>query len=128
MTEAIRRWAAAGLSAAQVARLQSVQFVVTPDLSTTVPSEVGEAFVGVVKLDATAAGFGWFVDATPMQDKEFVNGLAMADGPAVGKPAETRINYAAGGAKIEVKPTVDGRPEEPQSFGTIKLRKIAGEK
>jgi hypothetical protein len=50
------------------------------------------------------------------------------DGPAVGKPAETRIDYAAGGAQIEVNPTVDSRGEEPQSFGTITLQKIAGEK
>jgi hypothetical protein len=30
--------------------------------------------VGVVRLDATAAGFGWFVDPTPANDSEFASG------------------------------------------------------
>src|SRR5262249_24977084 len=58
VAEAIHRWAAAGLSPAQVARLKAVQFQVT-DLSTTAPGEVGLALNGVVELDATAAGYGW---------------------------------------------------------------------
>ena len=29
------------------------------------------ALPGVVQLDATAAGFGWFVDPTPANDSEF---------------------------------------------------------
>jgi sugar lactone lactonase YvrE len=70
VAEAIRRWAAAGLSPAQVARLRAVQFQVT-DLSTTAPGEVGLALNGVVELDATAAGYGWFVDPTPRSDSEF---------------------------------------------------------
>jgi hypothetical protein len=70
VTEAIRRWAAAGLSYAQVARLRATQFVVT-DLSTTTPGEVGLARDGVVELDATADGYGWFVGPTPANDSEF---------------------------------------------------------
>ena len=70
MTEAIRRWTAAGLSYAQLALLRAVQFQVV-DLSATVPNEVGVALPGVVQLDATAAGFGWFVDPTPANDSEF---------------------------------------------------------
>jgi sugar lactone lactonase YvrE len=70
VAEAIRRWTAAGLNSAQQARLRAVQFQVT-DLSDTVPNEVGVAELGVVRLDARAAGFGWFVDPTPANDSEF---------------------------------------------------------
>jgi NHL repeat len=73
VAEAIRRWAAAGLSPAQVARLKAVQFVVT-DLSATTPGDVGWSLNGVVELDATAAGYGWFVDPTPQSDSEFSSG------------------------------------------------------
>ena len=73
VAEAIRRWAAAGLSPAQVARLKAVQFVVT-DLSATTPGDVGWSLNGVVELDATAAGYGWFVNPTPANDSEFAAG------------------------------------------------------
>jgi hypothetical protein len=73
VAEAIRRWAAAGLSQAQVAQLKAVQFVVT-DLSATAPGEVGLALNGVVALDARAAGYGWFIDPTPRSDSEFSHG------------------------------------------------------
>jgi hypothetical protein len=73
VAEAIRRWTAAGLSRAQVARLRAVQFVVT-DLSHAALGEVGLALNGVVQLDATAAGYGWFVDPTPASDSEFASG------------------------------------------------------
>jgi hypothetical protein len=59
VTEALPRWAAAGLGSAQV------------DLSTTVPNEVGLALPGVVQPDATAAGLEWFVDSTPASDSDF---------------------------------------------------------
>jgi hypothetical protein len=47
-----------------------MQFQVV-DLSATVPHEVGVALPGLVQLDATAAGFGWFVNSTPANDSEF---------------------------------------------------------
>jgi hypothetical protein len=77
VAEAIRRWAAAGLSAAQVARLQAVQFVVT-GLRATMPGDVGWSLNGVVELDATAAGYGWYVDPTAQSDTEFGSGAPPA--------------------------------------------------
>jgi hypothetical protein len=38
-----------------------------------------------VLIDDNAAGHGWFVDPTPLQDKEFAGGVALAGGPAAGK-------------------------------------------
>jgi hypothetical protein len=70
VAEAIRRWAAAGLSQAQLTRLRAVQFQVT-DLSATVPDEVGTAWAGGVQLDATGVGFGWFVNPTPRNGTKF---------------------------------------------------------
>jgi Ca2+-binding RTX toxin-like protein len=64
---AIARWAEAGVSAKNIAKLQSLSFAVAdlPDgqLATAVGTEI--------TLDETAAGFGWFFDATPSDDKEF---------------------------------------------------------
>ncbi len=61
------------------------------------------------------------IESVPPGDYQL---MITIDGPAVGKPAETRIEYAAGGAEIEVNPVVNGRGEEPQSFGTIALQKL----
>jgi hypothetical protein len=37
-------------------------------------------------LSPNAAGYGWFVDATPGQDEEFgADGAALAGGPAAGR-------------------------------------------
>jgi hypothetical protein len=75
--EAIRRWTATGLTAEQVQTLTSVKFVVG-DLSAT--GRLGEQRPGVIVIDATANGLGWFVDSTPSDDNEFtlVNGRLVA--------------------------------------------------
>ena len=67
--EAVRRWAATGLSPEQVALLRSVTFPVG-DIAT---GELGLTELGgtVVRLDDDGAGRGWFVDATPGDDAEF---------------------------------------------------------
>ena len=70
---AIARWTAA-LGPNVSALLQGVVFVVGP-LSA---QELGETMDRVVVLDDDAAGWGWFVDATPNDDKEFA--AAGADG------------------------------------------------
>jgi hypothetical protein len=44
------------------------------------------------------------------------------EGPAVGKPAETRVFYAIGGVQFLVDPTVNIHGTEPQSLGTITVR------
>ena len=63
------RWMAAGLTAAQIALLDSVSFTVE-----NLPGwYLGETSRGHVTLDADAAGNGWFVDATPLDDGEFTN-------------------------------------------------------
>jgi hypothetical protein len=53
-------WQAAGLSAGQLTRLQGLQFVVT-----TLPvGHLGEYLPGTIYLDATADGYGWFLNPT----------------------------------------------------------------
>jgi hypothetical protein len=66
---ALARWAAAGLDAASVARLQQVD-VVIGNLS---GSLLGLAEDRRIRLDSDAAGHGWFVDSTPRSDEEFAS-------------------------------------------------------
>jgi hypothetical protein len=48
---------------------------------------------GRVLLDPSAAGHGWFVDPTPLQDEEFVAGAAGQPQTAVpGGPADGRVD------------------------------------
>jgi hypothetical protein len=69
--EAEARWAATGLTAQQRAVLDRVRYSIQ-DLSAA--SELGQTALGtpLVLLDATADGWGWFVDPTPADDSEFV--------------------------------------------------------
>ena len=62
---AINEWAAVGLPAANVARLQSV----TAEIATLPPSYLGAAAIGAstIYLSADAAGYGWFVDAATVE-------------------------------------------------------------
>ena len=64
---AIARWAEAGLSARTVARLQSMTFEIAdlPD------GQLAKVTSSKIILDETAAGYGWFFDATPSDDNEF---------------------------------------------------------
>ncbi|MDQ6438139.1 Ig-like domain-containing protein [Mesorhizobium sp. LHD-90] len=83
---ATARWAAAGLDASQVAALEALTFSVE-DMSGL---QLAAFRSGHIALDADAAGYGWFVDATPGDDAEFaVTGTrgmlgATADGGADG--------------------------------------------
>ena len=61
VTEAIARWAAAGVDAASLAKLAQVQFVIS-DLP---GSYLGETRLNQAFIDQNAAGYGWFVDPTP---------------------------------------------------------------
>ena len=76
VTAAIDLWAGAGLNAPQSAVLQNVQFQIT-DLG---PSHtLALAGSRVIQIDDDAAGFGWFIDATPQQNEEFgQDGTALA--------------------------------------------------
>jgi Ca2+-binding RTX toxin-like protein len=64
---AIARWAEAGLSATNIAKLQSlpVEIADLPD------GQLATANSSRIVLDETAAGYGWFFDATPSEDNEF---------------------------------------------------------
>ena len=64
---AIARWADAGLSAEQVAVLENLTFSVG-DMSGLY---LGSFAPGHITLDCDAAGHGWFLDATPLDDAEF---------------------------------------------------------
>jgi hypothetical protein len=64
---ALSRFAAAGLSDSALSDLTSVQ-VSVGDLGGTY---LGLAGGNVVRIDDDAAGNGWFVDATPLDDVEF---------------------------------------------------------
>ena len=65
---AIERWQAAGASTSQVAAMEAVHFYVGSlpgnELGTTVSQRA-------VYIDATADGYGWFVDPTPQSDASF---------------------------------------------------------
>jgi hypothetical protein len=89
--EAVARWAAAGLTPAQVAVLNTVQY----QIGTLGGGVLGLTALGspVVTLDATAAGYGWFVDPTPADDSEFGSVTApdeLQAGP--GSPAFGRMD------------------------------------
>src|SRR5262249_23800889 len=89
--EAVARWAATGLSAAQLERLNAVQY----QIGTLGGSYLGLTELGstVVRLDATAAGYGWFIDSTPADDAEFGAGAGPRElWAAPGSPAFGRMD------------------------------------
>src|SRR5207248_1355901 len=67
VAEAEARWAAAGMGAAALAALSGVEIRIA-DLPDTI---LGETNPGVITIDASAAGHGWFIDPTPADDAEF---------------------------------------------------------
>jgi hypothetical protein len=78
--EAIARWAATGLTAARLQLLRSVSITMT-DL----PADVlGQTIGKRIYLDATAAGHGWYVDATPKSSSEFDSPLSLTERKALG--------------------------------------------
>jgi parallel beta-helix repeat protein len=89
--QALARLQQDGVSAAVVTRLAAVDVevggLVGGEVATADPQS------GRVLLDASAAGHGWFVDPTPLQDEEFVAGAAGQPQTAVpGGPAEARVD------------------------------------
>jgi len=77
--EARQRWIDSGISAEQIAALDSVSYDI---------ADVGGAHLGVangfsITIDDDAGGTGvgnWFIDATPGQDEEFGSGASAASG------------------------------------------------
>jgi Beta-propeller repeat len=69
VTAAIDRWAAAGLDAARLDLLRH---------ATVSIADLGGSYLGLadpvtygIRIDDDAAGYGWFVDRTPFDDREF---------------------------------------------------------
>ncbi len=85
---AMALWASVGLSTAQRELLNTTQFIVA-DLDSV--GQLANSRPGVITIDDNAAGFGWFIDATPDDDDEFqmaagTNSLrAVAGGAADGQ-------------------------------------------
>jgi hypothetical protein len=74
VTAALEQWSGLGVSAAVMERLKQVEYVVV-DLP---GNELGRAEGQTIYLDTDAAGWGWFIDATPGDDEEFAAGTALA--------------------------------------------------
>lgn len=64
---AIAKFAAAGASAATIAKLKNTRF----EIGNLPGSYLGLSGAGVVVIDVNAGGRGWFVDGTPNLDEEF---------------------------------------------------------
>jgi hypothetical protein len=67
--QAIQQWETAGLAAAQLAAFRDMQVAIAdlPGL------QLGMATSGSIILDVNAAGYGWYADANPLEDFEFVD-------------------------------------------------------
>src|SRR5262249_1127165 len=61
------RWEQAGVPAS---KFQGVQFQIA-NISNSPYHVVGDTLGKTITLDAGAAGFGWYIDPTPLQDVEF---------------------------------------------------------
>jgi len=86
--QAMAFWASAGLPAASLRQLAGTRLEVT-DLPA--PYLAGAAG-GVIYLDRDAAGFGWFVDQTPWNNREFVRTSAGSLRAAKDSPAAGRMD------------------------------------
>jgi hypothetical protein len=83
---ALARLSAAGADPALVGGLASARY----DVGALPPGVLGQADAAArrVTLSADAAGYGWFVDPTPLQDEEFAPGApaaALPDSAAAGR-------------------------------------------
>jgi len=76
IAEAAARWRAAGIDPQRLAALDHLTFRVE-DLP---GNDLGMEADGVITIDRTADGYGWFVDPTPGDDSEFAPGAV--DSPA----------------------------------------------
>ena len=89
LADAKARWAASGLDAASIAKLDAV----TVQLADLPGAALGEEVSGTVFVDLDAAGRGWFIDQTPQDNAEFhfVRGLGewIADAHS---PASSRMD------------------------------------
>ncbi|MCL5096839.1 MAG: hypothetical protein M1608_04805, partial [Candidatus Omnitrophica bacterium] len=73
VAEAINRWSLV-VGAAGTAKLEDIE-VIAADLPGGI---LGESLGATILIDLDAAGKGWFIDPTPADDAEFVNGATPA--------------------------------------------------
>jgi len=64
---ALQRWSEAGIAAEDFARMQAATFEVV-DLPN---GQIAGMASGHIKIDETGAGYGWFIDQSPLEDGEF---------------------------------------------------------
>ena len=69
VSAALAHWAAAGLTAGQLATLQGITFTVADFSGGALGLELG----GHIQIDSDAAGYGWFIDPTPGDNVEFAH-------------------------------------------------------
>jgi hypothetical protein len=85
LNEARQRWAATGLDAATMARLNGITVQAADLDGLTLGEEIGDTIV----VDVDAAGYGWFIDHSLGNDSEFQasvgGGLQATRGAAAGR-------------------------------------------
>jgi hypothetical protein len=81
VAEAMARWQAVGIDPQRLAALEHATFRIA-DLP---GNDLGMETEGVITLDRTADGYGWYIDATPSDDSAFAPG-------AVNSPARGHID------------------------------------
>ncbi|HJQ23962.1 MAG TPA: Ig-like domain-containing protein, partial [Blastocatellia bacterium] len=87
---ALARWAETGLASEDLARLRGVTF----EIARLPEGVLASAEATQVKINETAAGYGWFVDQTPQEDSEFLV-------PVPGKELQT-TGYSMAHGKVDL--------------------------
>jgi hypothetical protein len=90
VSEAITRWSASGLDEAQIEALQSasVKIANLPGAVLGITSEPANT----IWIDDDAAGYGWFLDATPAVDEEFASARLEGQLEAIDGEAADRMD------------------------------------
>ena len=81
VTEAIARWHEAGIDPQRLAAISQV----VVQIANLPGPDLGLASPGLIEIDRDAAGYGWFIDATPGSDSELALG-------AMNSPAKSRMD------------------------------------
>ncbi len=126
---AIARWAAAGATTEQLAAMRAVALTVT-DLGGL---RLAASAPGAIALDDNAAGFSWFIDATPDDDAEFESTDAGLRAPG-DTQAGVRVDLLTTvmhelGHQIGLLDIIDPAASTDLMFGTINpgMRRLPGE-
>jgi uncharacterized repeat protein (TIGR01451 family) len=110
---AISRWAEAGMSAANLAKLQSLPV----EIADLPAGQLATATSSKITLDESAAGYGWFFDATPSDDNEF-------EVPVLDKERQT-IDTSAANGRIDLLTVLMRQFGAEASFGKSGLQGAA---